>query len=435
MPTIKIEARQVIDAILKDNDFFTAFLNLCQFFTDTPLSRMFFLGHTTSQIAKVPQNLKRYAASHAVLYDETTTTMFPTFAHHVLPTDPSSATEATLLAYSTYTVFANIFGPTSFYFPQYIQATHQVITFPSITLYLLIRAIHITADIDPIVTTPDIDSPELLADWMNDLHMVINGPFQDLVCTAPSLYSQINYPADHQVRNLRIPLTGTLPHTHRLILLSVHAIMQPIIGIFRKTEHRIIYKCKELCFHAPQVLFERDSVSDVYFRVTLDLTSQFSTRTRPELHNRETPNQRQLNLLLQSLPVEIKAHIFNYHIENTQTPPTTDCRSTQAPANRTSFIRCSYLPLHTPHRATSTTSAEFFVQLRTSHSTNRRNSTTYSTYGEVYPETRIQRVQSPVLPSFQDMHITAANPTRASITDTPPCTAHDPMLHDLQWTS
>nr|ACF15976.1 49 kDa protein [Alternaria zinniae dsRNA element] len=435
MPTIKIEARQVIDAILKDNEFLIAFLNLCQFFADTPLSRMFFLSHTTHQIAKVPENLKRYAASHAVLYDETATTMFPTFANHVLPADPSSATEATLLAYSTYTVLANIFGQTSFYLPQFNQAAHQVITFPSITLYLLVRAIHITADIDPIVTTPDIDTPELLADWMNDLHMAITGPFSDLVTTAPSLYSQVTYPTGHHVRSLRIPLNGTQPNTHRLILLSVHAIMQPIIGLFRKTEHRILYKCKELCYHAPQVLYERDSVSDIYFRVTLDLTTQFSTTQNPELHNRETPQQRQFSLLLQSLPVEIKAHIFNYHIENMQQPSTTDCRSTQAPANRTSFIRCSYLPLHTPHRATSTTSAEFFLQLRLSYSTNRRNSTAYSAFGEVYPETRIQRVHSPVLPSFQDMHIDAANTIRASISDPQTCSAHDPTLHDLNWTS
>lgn len=435
MPSLKIEARQVTDAILKDNSFMIAFLDLCQYFSHAPLARMNFLNHVTTQIAKLPERQLLYASHNALHTPETLFESFPTFATHVLPAEPSTSTEAVLLAYSTYTVLANTFGMITFYLPNHDQSSHLVTRFCFMHLYYLIHAVHITMNITPLVNTPDVDTVPLLSDWMTDLHTIMFGPEFTMHCYAPALYDLIPYPDDVFSQHPSLPLKYTHPSTHQLILTTVHPILQPLFGTLRSPSSRIFYRCRQLCTHAPPVLFEANSIIDAYFVVTFDITVHFAQANDDTTFVRDTPQRRQFVKNIQSLPVEIRAHILNYHIENEQTPDCHETSPSQVSTNKTSFIRVSYLPLHAPTRRNSSEFAEFFVHMRTSIQSPRRNSFVTTPYGQTFSATRIQRIATPVPRTSKDMHIDLHNLSLSLKTPPPSCPEHSETLSHLQWTS
>jgi len=435
MPSIHTEARQVIRAILKDNDFTSAILELCHYLTDMPFIQMHILNHATSQIAKLPEHRNLYASTHAIHSDTYIYEMFPTFAPYVLPAALPTSTEAVLLAYSTYTVLANIFANVSFYLPDHDRKSHHVLTFKFMTLYYLIRAMHITMNLTPLVLTPDVDTVHLLSDWMHDLRTIITGPFFTALSYTPCLYSLIPYPDSIHLCHPSLPLKDLHPAAHRMILCSVHSVLQPLLGTHRPFDKRIQYQCKLVCLHSPHTIFERDSISDSYYSVTLDLPSQFAPTPAEAPLSRTAPKHYQFTQLLQSLPVEIRAQILNYHIENLQT---LDCSDTPTPTtlpNKTSFIRCTFIPVHATHRRTSSTAAEFFVQIRNCYSCSRRNSVITTPHGQIFPANRTQRVHSPVHPAFQDMHVDFPNLSLTSKVPLPECESHSPILKEIHWTS
>jgi len=396
---------------------------------------MHFLLHAVTQISKLPETRQVYASTHAVHFDTIISDMFPTFAFNVLSAEPSILTEATLLAYSTYTVFANTLGSIYFYIPNHHQTVHQVKQFPFMTLYHLVRAMHITMRIQPRVTSPDVVTPQLLSDWIFDLQTIISSQETNVQCYAPSLFTQVPYTDVSEPHHLRMPLNMIHPATHRMILCSVHAILQPIIGTVRPHDRRILYKCQRLCLHKPNVYFERDSVSDHYYRVSIDLTTQFASAHLADPYLRETPHRRRFNQLLQSLPIETRAHILNYHIENTQTLDCSQPSTPQTTSSKTSFLRCSNISLDSITRTLSPAFAEFFVHVRNTHSHSRNNSISASAYGQTYPSTRVHRVQSPVSPTFQDMHLPPPRQSMIEPINTSDCQIHGPILKDIHWIS
>jgi len=435
MSQLHHEARQIIDTILQDNEFFTPFLELCHYLTKVPFSRTNLLNFATTQIAKLPNTRRTHLSPFIIRNPLTLQNLFPTFTNYVHLTNPSESTEAVLLAYSSYTVLVNTFAYVSFYIRPDAHLTPQVLTYPFTTIYCLIHAVHLFMNQTPFIMNPDIDTVPLLSDWIQDLETAIAGVSFPQDTYTPAIFQLITYPTDSVLSYPFLPLHDVHPSTHTAILKTTHPMIAHIIGTLRQDTCRILYKCELICKHPPKALFDQDPPSDAYYRVTLDLSRQFAQSLSDDPPIRTHIYQARQAQLIQALPLELRCRILNYYFESTSTDTVSTPPRHRSSATHHSLIRSAFIHMDSPIRTTSAFHIEFFVHTRTSTDPLRSPSTQRTRHKEVIPDVQFTYIRSPSHPANKELHSPSSPPSPVRPSPSPECSKHTLHLRSLNWIS
>jgi hypothetical protein len=429
----KTELRQLIDCILSCDDLTLAFLKVCSFFDPQPLTRSSFLASVTRQSTKLRKS-QILPMTHGDLLDpDKLATILPA-AHNQLLTVPAIDISSTVLvAQSSYTIMFNPLGTVDFYLHPQHETSPILIKLSSMLAYLLTSSLCLLHSHTPDTITPDIQSPESLFRWINDLRFAITSSTYSSTASTPVLTSVLDHSrSTHLARKSLSNLTSHPSYYHN-VLQACHKTLRPYIGTRRPSPTPITYTFTPICAHYTTGTRHRSEYDDNICIVSIDLVSQFSISPTHSKTTRMSDFNRKLSTNISRLPTELRALILNYTITKStylRTPP--DTHIPRSIISR-SFVRQAFIPIDSPRRSKSSTYVQILV-----HTRHQRPLSTHSPRSQEPYATRYDHLNTHHLPMFFAPSSTDIFETIQNDAFTPPntysnCIKHAPFYDHLSW--
>jgi hypothetical protein len=433
MSTLKRELRQLTDCILSCDDFTLAFLKICTYFEPSSLIRSRFLATATHAVAKLNPN-QRILLSHKHLIDPNVMHQtFPRVENKLLPPIYDEISHSVIFTQSSFTIHVNPLGRIDFYLPAHEGHSPLLIQLSFDIIYLLVSSQLLLNEQDPLITNPDITNFTHIAYWLTDLQHIIMSSAPQHVPRTPILYLAPSFQPHTDPPRVNLSNTTSHPGLYIDILHAVHRTLRPFTGLTRLTPDAIIYTGNRLCQHSHFYQRHQTEAFDTHAIISFDLTTQFKSDNTASTGVKLSKTNARLKALIQTLPVEIRAHILN-EVITTSTHFTTQKQPIPSIGlMRKAFTRQTFVPISSPLHTHSNVYLQVFIHVRHPISTlhmERKRQEPHVTHYETPSITHIPMYHDAALLDLRPMN--AAPPLILTNTD-PICTDHLPYYTLAQW--
>lgn len=359
-----LELRQLVHVILSSDDLFNATLKICTFFSTDPIIQSPLLLTATQQTSFLSATQRVSLLSTHLINEDTIDQQFPIAARHLLSEPAQSTEHFPVLAHSSYTVRYNLFGPLDFYFHPQQGCAPYLIHLNALPTYLLFAALTILSGRQPSAITPDLTSPTQLHQWIHDIqsHAVPSPP--TTTASTPVLHIRSSSPDNVSTRLSSLSNSVSHPCLYRDLLHAAHLPLRPFIGLSRNSLSPITYTGTYVCGHSQFVPRFSQLSYDTHAIISLDLTTILSSDTLPPTSARLPPTLQHTRSLLASLPMELRAQIFNETVIHSRYHRHKRQSLTQLNLAHRAFTRVRFIPPDSPLHTKSPIYLQLFVHVR-----------------------------------------------------------------------